>query len=46
MTIGLISVIGMVIIIGIVGVAVMHFIGSALPTHDSEIIDPKPKNQF
>jgi len=46
MAIGFITVVGFMVVIGIVGMVVMHFIGSALPSHDSEVIDPKPKNQF
>ncbi|WP_169834562.1 hypothetical protein [Paenisporosarcina indica] len=46
MAIGVITVVGFIVILGIVGMAVMHFIGKALPAHESEIIDPKPKNQF
>ena len=46
MAIGVITVIGFIIIMGIVGMAVMHFIGNALPTHDSERIDPKTNNNF
>jgi len=46
MILGVITVVGFIIIMGIVGMAVMHFIGKALPTHDSEVIDAKPENQF
>lgn len=46
MAIGVITVVGFMVILGLVGMIVMHFIGKALPTHDSEVIDPKPNNQF
>ena len=46
MAIGVITVVGFTVIMGIVGMAVMHFIGTALPSHDSEVIDPKPNSNF
>lgn len=46
MVIGVVTVVGFMVILGIVGLAVMHFIGKALPTHESEVIDPKPNSNF
>lgn len=46
MTFGIIIVIGFMIIIGITGQFVMHFLGRALVSHDAEVIDPKPNTKY
>ncbi|MET0785160.1 MAG: hypothetical protein ABWX61_04115 [Paenisporosarcina sp.] len=46
MAFGIITVIGFTIVIGIVGVFVMHYITSGMVTRDSEVIDPKPEIRF
>lgn len=46
MAFGIVTVVGFMIILGIVGVTIMHYLTKAMITHDSVIIDPIPEKRY
>lgn len=46
MAFGLVIVVGFMLILGIAGFIIMHFLKKGLISHDAEVIDPKPTNLY
>ncbi len=46
MTFGIVTVVGYMVILGMTGHFVMSSLKKVLISRDSEVIDPKPENQY
>lgn len=45
MAIGVVTVVGFMIVLGIVGLTIMYYLSKAMITHDSVNIDPIPEKR-